>query len=115
MPPSSKSTPSLIFDYLLPTTNFTSTTQVDTLNSLINMKFSTSVILALASSLIAASPISLPTRQANPDGVLATINTWLNDISVSNSPCLRLLLKETAFPLPSLLAVLQALIYTFQL
>ncbi|PMD17006.1 hypothetical protein NA56DRAFT_692223 [Hyaloscypha hepaticicola] len=49
------------------------------------MKFSTSIIIALAGSLVAASPISLSKRQANPDGVLATINAWLNDISRVNA------------------------------
>jgi hypothetical protein len=49
------------------------------------MKLSISIVLALASSIITASPVTIPKRQATPDGVLATINAWLNDISVSLS------------------------------
>ena len=44
------------------------------------MKLSTSIILALTSTLITASPVHLSNR--SPDSVLATINQWLNDISV---------------------------------
>jgi hypothetical protein len=47
------------------------------------MKFCTSIILVLASTLITASPVSLAKRASNADAVLATINQWLNDISVS--------------------------------
>jgi hypothetical protein len=48
------------------------------------MKFSTTIILALASTLITASP--LPISKRSPDSVLATINQWLNDISVLLPP-----------------------------
>ena len=47
------------------------------------MKFSTTILLALTSTLITASP--LPISKRSPDSVLATINQWLNDISVSLS------------------------------
>ncbi|PMD32382.1 hypothetical protein L207DRAFT_640176 [Hyaloscypha variabilis F] len=47
------------------------------------MKFSTTIILALASTLITASP--LPISKRSPDSVLATINQWLNDISRVNA------------------------------
>ncbi|KAH8763009.1 hypothetical protein F5882DRAFT_383656 [Hyaloscypha sp. PMI_1271] len=49
------------------------------------MKFCTSIILALASTLITASPVSLSKRAPNADAVLATINQWLNDISRVNA------------------------------
>jgi hypothetical protein len=64
---------------------------------------------------ISKCPLPLPKRQANPAGVLATINAWLNDISVSNSPCLSIAMTSNCFSIPnSLSSATNANLYTFQ-